>query len=91
VPANKWYRGALFYNNDDTDYRKVGSLVVSGVSAGNNAGNVGSYLGAINAAGAVPAHVSIACVGSWAGQPTEVEMALLDAWVADYYGGTVQT
>jgi hypothetical protein len=90
VTANNWYRGALFFNNDLTDYRRIGSLTVSGSNAGNNVGNVGTYLGAINAAGAVPANVSIACVGSWAGQPTPEEQASLDLWVQSYYGPSVQ-
>jgi len=90
VAANNWYRGALFFNNDVTDYRKIGSLLVTGVNAGNNTGSVGTYLGAISSAGAVPANVSIACVGSWAGQPTADEQAFLDLWVRAYYGASVQ-
>ncbi len=82
------YRLEALFNNNTTDYLKIGSTSVTGTNAGNSNSSSTFTLFSRNA-GNAPGNFGIACIGAWNGEPTSDEKTALDAWVTSYYGSGV--
>jgi hypothetical protein len=83
-------RGEVHFNGATTDYTKCAATLVTGASAAVSAGLVGLKLfSRNNGTTAQTINAKIACIGAWEGLPSLGERAALDAWVTDYYGGSV--
>jgi hypothetical protein len=87
VTPNTWLRGRALFNNGTTDYLRLGAASTTGTNVGNNAGTSGFFLGGGSAAAINPADIEVGAIAAWNGEPTE--LAALDTWATNYFGGSV--
>lgn len=85
-----WVRLEHLFNNSTTDYLKLGSVSVTGISQANGdpAANVFT-IGAEVTSGALAWNGEFACLMGITSAPSAGELAAADAWVTAFYGAGV--
>jgi hypothetical protein len=88
--VNTFVRGELGFNNNTTDYIKLGSTSTTGVNMGVGDPAAGAFcLGAHNSAASGASNIEVAAFMCCSGFPSAGELSNLSTWVTNYYGAGV--
>jgi hypothetical protein len=87
---NTFARGELGFNNNVTDYVKLGATTTTGVNMGVGDPAAGAFcIGAHNSAAGGASNMEMAAIIALAGFPSAGELVNWNAWVTGYYGAGV--